>query len=94
MNVKLSADSARYLKSQDKCLQDWLISVIRDEAQRPAAQMVVTGWTCDLPDHIYRAMKTYIPRPGYRIIFHMSARDCIVIDRIARRDQNPYGDGH
>ncbi len=88
-------DSARHeMQALPTEVRAHLAWIIRCKAQQPHLNMVVSGWTCDLPDHIYRAIKDYRYPPGYRIIFHVESRTSVVIVRVARRDNDPYCDGH
>jgi hypothetical protein len=71
-----------------------LLAYIKENALRSHEAMVVSRLTWECPDHIYRAFKVYQVPPSWRIIFHHEGGwDSIVIDRIAQRRDDPYGDG-
>lgn len=91
--ITLKMQAADFLAALGPSVRHDLIDAIREKAQHPDFQMVVSGMTCNLPDHIYRAMKWYVVRPGIRAIFYRTP-DGIVIVKIAWRDQDPYGDGY
>ncbi len=82
-----------YLATLPMCIRRHLMEVIEAKAQYPQDQMIVNSWTFELPDHIFRCMKTFVYRPGLRVIFHCTS-DGISIDKIAWRCDDPYGDGH
>lgn len=93
--VTYSLEAKAYLYHLPDNIANYIRRSIDTLAQEPLVgkQMVVTSWTINLPDHIYRAMKLYAYSPGYRVIFHRESGCVVAIDRIARRDENPYGDG-
>lgn len=93
MKIMLKPDAAQFLQSLPCNVKNDLISAIREKAQHPEFEMVIVGWTCELPDHIYRAIKWYTIRPGIRAIFYRT-QDGITIVRIAWRDCDPYLDQH
>lgn len=73
-------------------IREYLVGVIKEQAVHSHQLMIVMGQTCDDTPHIVRAMKAYKFSPGYRILLHHKTWDSIVIDVVARRDENPYGD--
>jgi hypothetical protein len=93
--VSYSVAAKAYLYHLPEPIANYIRRSIATLAQEPmvSRQMVVMNMTCNLPDHIWRAMKVYAYPPGYRIIFHREPGNVVYIDKIARRDQNPYGDG-
>lgn len=93
MNAKLSPVALRQITELDKDVQRHIVSALKGSLPDAGVQMVVRGMTCNLPDHIYRAFKFYAYAPGHRVIFHFVSPDTIVIDVVARRDCDPYGDG-
>jgi hypothetical protein len=70
-----------------------LLNHIKENAPRAHEMMVVSRWTWECPDHIWRVFKCYTAKPGWRLIFRFEAWDHIIITRIAARCNDPYGDG-
>jgi hypothetical protein len=93
--VSYSLEAKAYLYHLPEPIANYIRRSIATLSQEPlvSRQMCVTSWTINLPDHIYRAMKLYAYSPGYRVIFHRESGCVVAIDRIARRDCDPYLDG-
>lgn len=94
MQHKYRVSAVTELKTLPLEVQRYLLAGIRREIPQAQHCMVVIGWTEAMQDHIYRAMKFYAYKPGYRVIFHFENPTTIIVDRIARRDCDPYQDGH
>lgn len=76
-------------------IRECLLQAIKDKAPRSHELMVVSSWTFDPDLPITRAIKDYTYPPGWRILLHHEGSwNHIVIDRVARRCDDPYSDGH
>lgn len=93
ITVNLAREAKPEWAAIPKLMQDVILNTLHTNAPKSHEQDVVVSWTWECPDHIYRRFKITEPRPGYRIIYHHTAWNSIVIDRICRRDNDPYGDG-
>lgn len=91
--IIVKGEAVNWLNAQPKNVRQHIIDMIREKAQHPTDQMVVTGMTFDLPDHIFRAMKSYVFKPGIRVIFYITTAG-VCVTRIAWRCDDPYGDSH
>ncbi len=92
---QFSVEACQYVDSLPLEVSQYIRAVVDDMSQEPVVsrQMLVSSWTINLPDHIYRAMKIY-RTPGYRVIFHRLSKRGVYIDKIAARCDNPYEDGY
>lgn len=90
--VKLSPDADQTMRRLPHPMRDHFRGVIETEAQRSHVQPIVTRQTHEGP-HIVRVIKDYRFPPGWRIIFrHLSFFE-ILVEKIAARNCDPYGDG-
>jgi hypothetical protein len=94
MNIIYLTEGGAYLDQLAPDLANYIRRSIFALADVSECQMVIQGMTVRLADHIYRVFKLYGRSPGFRVIFYFETGDTIIIETIARRDEDPYQNGN